>query len=51
MNDMPQNTGAKARFRAPKLEIYGRARDITQAVGTTGNMDGGGSTSNNKTQP
>jgi hypothetical protein len=32
----------KAPFVAPKLEVYGRARDITRNVGPSGNLDGGG---------
>lgn len=49
MNEMPENKGAKARFAAPQLQVYGRARDITQAVGSNGNMDA--STGSVKTRP
>jgi asparagine synthase (glutamine-hydrolysing) len=31
----------KRPFKAPKLEVYGRARDITRNVGSKGNADGG----------
>jgi hypothetical protein len=42
--------GRKAPFTAPQLLVYGRARDITRAVGNKGELDGGaGNTS--KTQP
>lgn len=32
----------KRPFNAPKLEVYGRARDITRNVGSKGSLDGGG---------
>lgn len=32
----------KLPFKAPKLEVYGRARDITRNVGEKGALDGGG---------
>jgi hypothetical protein len=50
MNKMPKNKSAKAHFEAPKLQVYGRARDITRAVGNQGNGDGGVAP-NHKTQP
>ena len=31
----------KRPFKAPKLEVSGRARDITRNVGSKGNADGG----------
>jgi len=39
MNETHQPHGSKAPFVAPKLEIYGRARDITRAIGIRGNLD------------
>jgi hypothetical protein len=39
MNDFGQHGGSKAPFTAPKLQIYGRARDITRAIGIGGQSD------------
>lgn len=52
MNDVGHKNATKLPFSAPKLEVYGRARDITRNVGGTGNTDGasGGQGSNNKTK-
>jgi hypothetical protein len=33
--------GKKKSYRKPRLIIYGDIREITQAVGITGNSDGG----------
>ena len=49
MTDSPSKKAEKRRFRAPKLETYGLARDITRNVGNTGNTDGG-SPPNGKTR-
>lgn len=38
---MQQPNGGKAPFIAPKLQIYGRARDITRAIGLFGSADFG----------
>lgn len=35
------NNIEKTSFVAPKLEVFGRARDITRAVGNKGNADNG----------
>jgi len=42
---------SKPRFIAPKLEVYGRARDITRNINGTGRGDGGTPASSNKTLP
>lgn len=39
MNDMQQPNGRKAPFIAPQLQVYGRARDITRAIGLRGGTD------------
>jgi hypothetical protein len=39
----------KASFVAPKLEVFGRARDITRAVGNKGGSDGSKAGSSDKT--
>lgn len=36
------NDSEKRPFKAPKLEVYGRARDITRNVGPSGALDNGG---------
>jgi hypothetical protein len=36
----PQRKAKKA-YRAPTLQVYGNIRAITQAIGSTGLMDGG----------
>ena len=43
------NKDGKARFVAPKLQVYGRARDITRGSGTENNKDN--PSFNPKTQP
>lgn len=49
MNEAGHND-RKLPFTAPKLEVYGRARDITRAVGNKGGTDGAAAgASNNKT--
>lgn len=42
MTDFSSNETGKRPFVAPKLEVYGRARDITRNVGSKGVTDGGG---------
>ena len=42
MTDSTSTEMKKRRFNAPKLEVYGRARDITRNVGPKGLTDGGG---------
>jgi hypothetical protein len=38
----PVGNGTEKRpFTAPKLEVFGRARDITRNVGSKGIVDGG----------
>lgn len=39
MNQNGHIKGAKLPFSPPKLEVYGRARDITRTVGGTGAVD------------
>jgi hypothetical protein len=39
MTGTSENKNGKAKFVAPKLQVYGRARDITQGTGNTGNKD------------
>ena len=39
----------KKRYHGPKLAVYGRLKEITQAVGGQGSSDGGGGMTN-KTQ-
>ena len=50
MTDMQQPNDRKAPFVAPKLQIYGHARDITRAVGLKGNKDLGIGKTQIKTQ-
>lgn len=42
MTDSASKEMEKRPFKAPKLEVYGRARDITRNVGARGSLDGGG---------
>jgi hypothetical protein len=42
MTDSSRTESGKLPFTAPKLEIYGRARDITRNVGPRGISDNGG---------
>jgi hypothetical protein len=49
MTGTSENKGGKARFVAPKLQVYGRARDITRGSGGEGNKDN--PDINIKTQP
>ncbi len=37
----PSTPRAKKPYRAPAVHVYGNIRAITQAVGSTGAMDGG----------
>jgi hypothetical protein len=37
----PEN-GPKKPYSSPRLEVYGKLRDIAQTVGLTGAADGGG---------
>jgi hypothetical protein len=46
-NDM--DNSSKLPFNAPKLEVYGRARDITRNVGTNSKVADGGTGQTNKT--
>ncbi len=39
MNDPKQNNAGKLPFSAPKLSVYGHARDITRAIGINGASD------------
>jgi hypothetical protein len=50
MNDFNVDPAGKRTFTAPRLEVYGRARDITRAIGGTGAKDGSNGT-NQKTRP
>lgn len=41
--DLEQASQARKKpYEAPRLETYGDVAKITQAVGTMGNLDGGG---------
>ncbi len=42
MSDQLGKEAEKRPFKAPKLEVYGRARDITRNIGPNGSCDGGG---------
>lgn len=42
MSDQLGKEAEKRAFKAPKLEVYGRARDITRNTGSKGSLDGGG---------
>lgn len=51
-HNQPENKSsvpAKQRYTRPLVKVYGTLTDITQAVGNTGNLDGG-SGSNKRTQ-
>jgi len=50
MNEPKHNSTGKTPFVAPKLQIYGRARDITRAIGIGGQSDAGQVTNLIKTQ-
>ena len=41
MTDPVSKETEKRPFKAPKLEVYGRARDITRNAGSKGGTDGG----------
>jgi len=38
----PQTGPVKKAYRSPRLEIYGKLRDLAQTVGVHGAADGGG---------
>ena len=42
---------SKKAYRIPEFVIYGDVRHMTQAVGVTGAMDGGGPVNMNKSSP
>jgi len=42
IDDTPTPPAPKKPYRAPKLVRWGTLRDITQAVGRSGNNDNGG---------
>jgi hypothetical protein len=41
VTDPASRKTGKLPFKAPKLEVYGRARDITRNIGSKGATDGG----------
>ena len=48
-SDEGETAPARKAYASPELVMYGDISNITRAVGKTGNMDGGGPTSDNKT--
>lgn len=50
MSGSDLNKMSKPSFSAPKLEVYGRARDITRSVANNGPNADGGTGQTNKTR-
>ena len=45
----PSETIAKKPYQSPKLLVYGDLKDMTKALGTKGNVDGGHAARKNRT--